>query len=218
MFPGQDENREKFFIRLTFLKEGNLSDVEQAYIVAKAELRHNPRKGELDSEGNPIRSFEHSRRTTLVLVDEIGCFEALMIRCALLHDVPEDSRYVTVAKIRRWCRSVELARIVGMVTKDPKEGYEDRLRQCGEAGDWRPGLIKLCDRIDNMRHLDYLGREFQRKQGDETRDVYLPIFTELLKIMPDEYRRGTRKVFEELCELVAKYETKSWELKTHSIG
>lgn len=212
MFPGQEENRDSFFARLDGISEELMMDIDHAYFIAKAGHGHDERKGELDDEGNPIRYFEHPRRSTIILMDEIGCHEPLMICGSLLHDIPEDARYITIEKIERWFRSPTLARLVAKVSKIPKEGYLDRLWECARSGDWQPLLIKLCDRLDNMRSLECSSRAFQRKQGDETRLEYLALFVELLKIVPGKYKRGATKAFEELRYLVNKYETRPDEV------
>jgi len=208
MFPGQEEDRVSFFARLDGIDENLVMDIDHAYLIAKAGHRHDERKGELDEEGNPVRYFEHPRRATIILMDEIGCRDPLMICGGLLHDIPEDARYITVEKIERWFRSPTLARLVAKVSKIPKDGYLDRLWDCIRRHDWQPLLIKLCDRLDNMRSLECSSRAFQRKQGDETRSEYLPLFNELLRFLPGEYKRGATRAYEELRYLVHKYETR----------
>lgn len=208
MFPGQEEDRESFFARLRNMAEKTQWDVDHAYVIAKAGHRHDERKGETDNEGRPLRYFEHPRRVAIILMDEIDCHEAMMICAALLHDIPEDARFITVEKLDRWFRSPSLARLVAKVSKIPKEGYLGRLRICAETNDWRPLLLKLCDRLDNIRSLEGTSRDFQREQADETRRDYLPLFADLLKMLPGVYKRGATLAFEELNYLVTRYETK----------
>jgi len=212
MFPGQEEDRGSFFARLTGLTEEQRSDIDHAYLIAKAAHRHDERAGETDDEGNPLRYFEHPRRVAIILMDLIGCHEPLMISAALLHDVAEDAHHINLKKLERWFRSPMLAGLVAKVSKIPKQGYLGRLSECAKHGDWQPVLLKLCDRLDNMRSLENTSRDFQRKQGDETRRDYLPLFMELLKRLPSVYIGGATRAYEELNYLVSRYETKPDEI------
>lgn len=213
MCPRQEEDRKTFFARLPhLLTDEQLWDIEHAYLIAKAAHRYDERTGETDEEGNPLRYFEHPRRVAIILMDQIGCHEPLLICAALLHDVPEDAHHITLHKLERWFHSPTLAGLVAKISKIPKQGYLGRLQECAKHGDWQPVLLKLCDRLHNMRSLENCARDFQRKQGDETRRDYLPLFAGLLKRLPSVYIGGATKALEEMRYLVGRYETKPEEL------
>jgi (p)ppGpp synthase/HD superfamily hydrolase len=214
MFPGQVETRETFLARLEGkgIPETAIYRIEQAYDTAKHALQYGVRKGEFDAAGNPIRLLEHSRAVTLVLLDRIGCYKPPTICVALLHDTVEDGRYVTVPRIRTWFNSRKIAEQVGLLTKGPeykrsKKSYIDNLYKRVREGYWEETLVKLCDRAANMETLENCSVEFQRKQADETRDAYIPLFEELIGILPAKYRSSTEAVLSDIKSLTTLYET-----------
>lgn len=178
--PGK-ENRASFMARLHFVPSVML-DVEWAYTAAKASHSWQTRK-ELGPDGQPLRYFEHIRRVSLVLIDEARCATPEMVCAALLHDSVEDT-HLSLAMIEHMF-GADVAGLVQKLSKVPKEGYLERLMLCT---DWRPYLIKACDRLDNLRSLAGSSPEFQRKQLIETRDKYFPVFDRMLALTPDEYR------------------------------
>jgi len=67
------ENRASFFARLRpVYAPSELNLVRLGYMIAKTVHRNQLRK-ETDETGQRVRYFEHLRRTTLILIDEIGC-------------------------------------------------------------------------------------------------------------------------------------------------
>jgi GTP pyrophosphokinase len=188
------ENKELFFKRLyPFFGPSVLHGVELAYILAKYGHRDQVRK-EPDAEGNPLRYFEHVRRVALILIDEAKCIRPEMVISAVLHDTIEDAKSITPALIEHTFGS-DVCSIVKVLSKDPKEGYLDRFMTCT---DWRPYLIKACDRLDNLRSLSSATPEFQEKQIRETRDKYLRLFDRMLVLTPEVHRDGARRVYEEV--------------------
>jgi GTP pyrophosphokinase len=177
------ENRESFFKRLEpFLAPSVLLDVQHAYTLSKYGHRAQVRK-ELDDHGEPIRYFEHVRRVAIVLVDEAKVVKAEMIVAALLHDIIEDAPNLPPALIEH-CFGTDVVCIVKTLSKAPKEGYLERFYMCT---DWRPYVIKACDRLDNLRSLGAASKEFRTKQVAETRDKYFDLFDRMLTLTPEEY-------------------------------
>lgn len=174
------ENRESFFQRLVpYLSPATILDIELAYTLAKFSHRAQVRK-ELDESGAPVRYFEHVRRVTLILIDEVKIVDPTMVIASLFHDGPEDTRDLTPAMIEHMYGS-DVTTIVKALSKTPKEGYLDRFYV---SNDWRPYFIKGCDRLDNLRSLVSAPIEFQRKQLIETRDKYLPLFERMVTLTP----------------------------------
>ena len=158
------ENRESFFSRLEpFLAPSVLLDVQHAYTLAKYGHRAQVRK-ELDTSGEPIRYFEHVRRVAILLVDEVKIVKSEMIVAALLHDIIEDAPNLPPALIEH-CFGIDVVCIIKTLSKTPKEGYVDRFYMCT---DWRPYVIKACDRLDNLRSLCSASKQFRAKQVEET--------------------------------------------------
>ncbi len=101
---------------------------------------------------------------------------------ALLHDAVEDTR-VELSQIERDFGE-EVARIVDGVTKldrlrfgskEAQQAATMRKMLVAMARDWRVLVIKLADRLHNMRTLDALPEWKRRRIAEETRDIYAPL-------------------------------------------
>jgi GTP diphosphokinase / guanosine-3',5'-bis(diphosphate) 3'-diphosphatase len=179
-----DENRETFFKRLEpFLAPSELLDVQLAYTLSKYGHRAQVRK-EKDDAGQPIRYFEHPRRVTLILLDEVQIHDRDLTIAALLHDGIEDTKDLTPEMIEH-CFGADVVRIVKTLSKVPKDGYLERFKA---SVDWRPYVIKACDRLDNLRSLDGCDREFMEKQAIETETKYYPLFNRMVELTPVGHR------------------------------
>ncbi|PON10266.1 hypothetical protein C2W62_50990, partial [Candidatus Entotheonella serta] len=105
---------------------------------------------------------------------------------ALLHDTMEDTG-ATEDQIAREFGS-EVALLVNGVTKLKKLEFGSREEHQAEsfrkmvlamAKDIRVILIKLADRLHNLRTLEYLAEDKQRRIGQETLDIYAPLANRL---------------------------------------
>ncbi len=186
------ENRDTFFARLQSLpcsavfSEEEINRIELTYDLAKYAHRGQRRKsGE--------RYFEHPRRATLTILDELGIIDARALMDALLHDAFEDSaKYLTPSKIRIVC-GPDVERDIRFLSKVPKEGSFERLAQHAE---WHPLLVKGCDRLDNLRSLVATSDEFKLKQLRETEEHYLPLFRRLATLdAPARYQAACEKLY-----------------------
>jgi GTP diphosphokinase / guanosine-3',5'-bis(diphosphate) 3'-diphosphatase len=120
------------------------------------------------------------------------------VTAGLLHDVLEDTS-TTKDDLRREFGQ-EIAELVDGVTKIGKLAFSSREERQAEnfrkmlvamARDLRVLMIKLADRLHNMRTLDYLPPERARKIAQETLDIYAPL----------AHRLGMAKVKAELEDL-----------------
>lgn len=110
--------------------------------------------------------------------------DAVMVAAALLHDVVEDTPYTMADISSRF--GDDVASLVNVVTKKPKANYNqskqiDNFRQILESvhTDVRALLIKLADRLHNMRTLDAQRPDKQLKIAGETDYFYAPLANRL---------------------------------------
>mgnify|MGYP000498958016 FL=1 len=178
--------------------------VDKAYRVA-----YDAHKGQARKSGEPY--IIHPLCVAIILAElEL---DKETIAAGLLHDVLED----TIMTMDEMCAEFgdDVAHLVDGVTKlkhlhltdstkDPKDKNADRLEMQAEnlrkmflamAKDIRVILIKLADRLHNMRTLKYQSKEAQQRIARETQDIYCPI----------AQRLGISKIKIELEDLCMKY-------------
>jgi guanosine-3',5'-bis(diphosphate) 3'-pyrophosphohydrolase len=128
--------------------------------------------------------------------------DAVAIAAGLLHDVVEDT-LTTIDRIRELF-GPEVAHVVEGVTKisaipfsssEERQAENFRKMLLAMVDDIRVILVKLADRLHNMRTLNHLPEERRVKVAQETRDIYAPIANRL----------GMSKVKNELEELSFRY-------------
>src|SRR5262252_4899679 len=128
--------------------------------------------------------------------------DAVAIAAGLLHDVVEDT-LTTVDRIKELF-GPEVAHVVEGVTKisalpfsssEERQAENFRKMLLAMVDDIRVILVKLADRLHNMRTLNHLPEERRIKIAQETRDIYAPIANRL----------GMSKVKNELEELSFRY-------------
>lgn len=159
-----EENKETFFNRINpFFSQRELQSIHLGYTLAKFVHRWQIRQ-ELDCNNQPIRYFEHCRRTAIILIDEFKIYDRDMIVSALLHDSLEDCPKDISAEMLEHCFGESVTKIVKLLSKVPKEGYVDRLKNCNRKDVY---IIKACDKLDNFRHMDNCSAEFKAKQHRE---------------------------------------------------
>ncbi len=145
----------------------------RAYDFAKAAHANQKR-----ASGEPY--FIHPCAVAEILVD-LG-LDAETIAAALLHDVIEDTP-ATEEDIRREFGENVLTLVSGVtkldkiVFKSHEEEEAENFRKIfiAMAKDIRVIIIKLADRLHNMRSLNYLSPERQQRMAKETLDIYAPI-------------------------------------------
>ena len=154
--------------------------------------------GQLRASGEPYMT--HPVEVAHILANMR--MDMVSLQTGLLHDVVEDTS-VTVEEIRKKF-GPEVARCVDGVTKLAKFDFfsaEDRQAESfrkmllAMVGDIRVILIKLADRLHNMRTLGSLSVERQERIARETLEIYAPI----------AHRLGMGKVRGELEDLAFRY-------------
>jgi len=167
----------------------NLDLVNRAYRFS--ELSH---RGQQRASGEPYLS--HPLEVAGLLVN--FKMDVTTVTAGLLHDVLEDTDATKDDLEREFGR--EIAELVDGVTKIGKLAFSSREERQAEnfrkmvvamAHDLRVLMIKLADRLHNMRTLDYLPPDKGRKIAQETLDIYAPL----------AHRLGMAKVKAELEDL-----------------
>src|SRR5688572_13762732 len=155
-------------------------------------------EGQTRSSGDPYVS--HCVEVAKILADLQ--LDSVTVAAGLIHDVVEDTT-ITVDDVAREFGD-EVAQIVDGLTKignlpmhSSQERQVENYRKLllSVAKDARVILIKLADRLHNMRTLDYLAPEKRRRIAQETRDLYAPL----------AHRFGMAKVRWELEDLAFKH-------------
>jgi len=141
-------------------------------------------QGEVRLSGEPY--LEHPLEVALILAELQ--LDAGSLMAALLHDVPENCG-IPLAEIEA-SFSPEISRLVDGVTKLGKLSWQGGTRSAAArerqavnlrkmlvamAEDLRVVFIKLADRLHNMRTLDALSPEKQRRIAGETLEIYAPL-------------------------------------------
>ena len=172
----------------------DLRIIDKAYNFAKKSHGDQKRKS-----GEPY--IIHPLHTALILADLELDKESIM--AGLLHDVMEDTKVTREQMISEF--GEEVTDLVDGVTKLTKLDYDaDKVEKQAEnlrkmflamAKDIRVILIKLADRLHNMRTLMYMTPEKQKEKSKETMDIYAPIADRL----------GISKIKIELDDLALRY-------------
>ena len=197
--PGDYEDPDQLFDMLIarirkYHPSTDVSMIRKAYETAKKAHGDQCRKS-----GEPY--IIHPLWVAIILADLEMDKET--IAAGLLHDVVEDTR-VSEDEIREMFGE-EVSLLVDGVTKLGRLSYSsDKLEVQAEnlrkmflamAKDIRVIIIKLADRLHNMRTLQFMTPEKQKEKAKETMDIYAPI----------AQRLGISKIKTELDDLALKY-------------
>ena len=175
-----------------------LNDEQLEFIKKAFEIALDAHKDQRRKSGEPY--IFHPIAVAKIVANELG-LGATSIACALLHDVIEDSDY-TYEDLEK-IFSKKVADIVNGLTKISvmnnqnvsvqSENYRKLLLTL--SNDFRVILIKIADRLHNMRTLDSMQPDKQKKIAAETVYIYVPL----------AHRLGFYNIKSELEDLSLKY-------------
>ncbi len=162
---------------LLALCQKTLPRVDDTLIRRAFEFGFNAHRHDIRASGEPY--FDHPFAVAKIVAKEIP-LDDISVAAALLHDVAEDTDY-QIKDIREEFGPT-IADIVDGVTKisdifkshDLTQAESYRKMLLSMVNDIRVMLVKFGDRLHNMRTLEYLPLEKQRRLAKETLDIYAP--------------------------------------------
>ncbi len=156
-----------------YIPDGDLDLIKKAYIFSAR-----AHKGQIRLSGEPYLSHPLEVAGILAKLK----LDVITISAGLLHDTIEDT-LTTYDELQKYFGE-EIAMLVDGVTKIGKMSFHSRHEEQAEnfrkmilamAKDIRVILIKLADRLHNMRTLEFMDKEKQELIAQETLDIYAPL-------------------------------------------
>jgi GTP pyrophosphokinase len=197
--PGGESDVRAFnFIRRAFRGSGKDVDPRIIELIRRAfKFAEGAHKGQVRKSGGPY--FKHSYETAMKLIE--WRLDTPTVIAGLLHDVAEDTS-VSLEQLKKEFGD-EIAFLVEGVTKLGHVKYRgvkaqaENLRKMilALSQDLRVVLIKLADRLHNMKTLSALPSQKQKRIAQETSEIYAPL----------AYRLGMQNLAGELDDLAFPY-------------
>lgn len=167
----------------TFISRLDIRLLEYSQLIEKAWcFAKRYHKGQYRESGEEY--FRHCMEVAIILRDLN--MDAYTICAGLLHDTVEDTNIQLEDLEQEF--NLEIAKLVDGVTKISNLKFSNKFEQRVEnlrkmilamAKDIRVIIIKLADRLNNMRTLNYLPMERQQRFALETREIYVPFANRL---------------------------------------
>lgn len=158
--------------------QDKLDPIELNKVISAYEMAEHVHQFQIRSDGSPY--FYHATRVAKILIDELQIYDADVIAAALLHDVLEDSEYLTPA-VLQYNFGPYVAYIVEVLTKDlelqkidPHTVEKEHIQQLkNSSSDCL--IIRLAAKLDNFRSLRYNLKKNPFRYIQETAKYYFPL-------------------------------------------
>lgn len=160
---------------------------------------------------NGERYFEHPKRVAIILIHNFGIYDPDMLIAGLLHDTVEDTYLFgnveeAAARIQRRYNK-RVSAFVLALTKEPslREGdkpdrdrrYFERVIQEGP----KTTILKLADRLDNLRDLSRCSARKKPHYLEETEQYILPMALEAASKVSQEMAERIKKARQEMIDI-----------------
>lgn len=159
-------------------------------------------EGQMRRSGDPY--IVHPCATARILAEELDIKNAEILAAALLHDTIEDVEEIVPALIREKFGPTVEAIVVGCTKVKHHSGDKQALKKLvhrqlftGAAARPEVMIVKIADRLHNLRTLDSMPRHKRQRIADETLDFYAPLATilGLFAVKRELYNRALRNKF-----------------------
>ncbi len=190
---------DEYLVKLLNIIDKNfINNTDREFIIQAYEFSKEWHSGQKRDSGEDYIS--HPAEVACILADMK--MDIITIAAGLFHDVLEDTQFTYEMFVKKF--GVELADIVDGVTKLTKiekktkeEMFADNIRKMVMAmsKDIRVLIVKLADRLHNMRTLNFRAENKQKQTARETLDIYAPL----------AHRLGMSKIKWELEDLSLRY-------------
>lgn len=187
---------------LNELKNYNVSEEKLGEVKKSFDLANDIHKNQFRQSGEPY--IIHPLTVAKILVEEMEIYDPDTISAALLHDVIEDSegkikkedlKEIINPTVAELVDGVSKMRRIDFITKKDQNLANFRKIINGIIKDIRIILIKLADRLHNMRTLEFKSKVKQVENAEETMHLYVPLSLTI----------GSYRIKSELEDLSLKY-------------
>ncbi|MCM1364074.1 MAG: bifunctional (p)ppGpp synthetase/guanosine-3',5'-bis(diphosphate) 3'-pyrophosphohydrolase [Faecalibacterium sp.] len=195
----EKQNDNGFRKLLDSVKANNFSAADTDRVIKAYELASSAHEGQKRRSGEPY--IIHPVAVAQILADM--CMDTDSICAALLHDVVEDTEYTSEQIREMFGETIEqlvdgvtkLGQISVNASREEQQNENVRKMFLAMSKDIRVIIIKLADRVHNMRTLRFMPEEKRRYKARETLEIYAPI----------AHRLGIRAFKEELEDLAISF-------------